>query len=50
VTTEQRRLGSTGVWVSELCLGTMMFGEWGTKDHDESIRARARRPDAATAR
>ncbi|HTQ78353.1 MAG TPA: aldo/keto reductase, partial [Thermoanaerobaculia bacterium] len=35
---EQRRLGSTGVWVSELCLGTMMFGEWGTKDHNESIR------------
>ena len=35
---DQRRLGSTGVWVSELCLGTMMFGEWGTKDHEESIR------------
>jgi aryl-alcohol dehydrogenase-like predicted oxidoreductase len=35
---EQRRLGSTGVWVSELCLGTMMFGEWGTKDHETSIR------------
>jgi hypothetical protein len=35
---EQRRLGTTGVWVSQLCLGTMMFGEWGTKDHDESIR------------
>jgi hypothetical protein len=28
VTREQRRLGSTGVWVSELCLGTMMFGQW----------------------
>ena len=38
MTMEQRRLGTTGVWVSELCLGTMMFGEWGTKDHDESIR------------
>jgi aryl-alcohol dehydrogenase-like predicted oxidoreductase len=38
VTMAQRRLGSTGVWVSELCLGTMMFGEWGTKDHDQSIR------------
>jgi aryl-alcohol dehydrogenase-like predicted oxidoreductase len=35
---QQRRLGTTGVWVSELCLGTMMFGEWGTKDHDQSIR------------
>lgn len=29
MTMEQRRLGSTGVWVSELCLGTMMFGQWG---------------------
>ena len=27
MTMQQRRLGSTGVWVSELCLGTMMFGE-----------------------
>lgn len=23
---EQRRLGTAGVWVSDLCLGTMMFG------------------------
>ena len=43
---EQRRLGTTGVWVSELCLGTMMFGEWGTKDHDESIRIIHRALDA----
>ncbi|HTP14651.1 MAG TPA: aldo/keto reductase [Streptosporangiaceae bacterium] len=35
---EFRRLGRTGVSVSKLCLGAMMFGEWGTKDHDESIR------------
>jgi aryl-alcohol dehydrogenase-like predicted oxidoreductase len=35
---EQRILGRTGVSVSSLCLGAMMFGEWGTKDHDESIR------------
>src|ERR1700749_3141147 len=35
---EQRILGRTGVSVSSLCLGTMMFGEWGTKDHDESIK------------
>src|SRR2546430_17562340 len=34
---EQRRLGRTGVRVSKLCLGAMMFGDWGTKDHDESI-------------
>jgi aryl-alcohol dehydrogenase-like predicted oxidoreductase len=43
---EQRRLGTTGVWVSELCLGTMMFGEWGTKDHNESIRVIHRALDA----
>src|SRR5258708_13977100 len=35
---ENRLLGRTGVWVSKLCLGAMMFGEWGNKDHDESIR------------
>jgi predicted aldo/keto reductase-like oxidoreductase len=35
---EHRSLGRTGVSVSKLCLGTMMFGDWGTKDHDESIR------------
>jgi aryl-alcohol dehydrogenase-like predicted oxidoreductase len=35
---EQRILGRTGVPVSNLCLGAMMFGEWGTKDHEESIR------------
>jgi aryl-alcohol dehydrogenase-like predicted oxidoreductase len=46
VTMEQRRLGTTGVWVSQLCLGTMMFGEWGTKDHGESIRIIHRALDA----
>ena len=30
-----RPLGATGVQVSALCLGTMMFGEWGNPDHDE---------------
>ena len=35
---EHRPLGRTGVSVSKLCLGAMMFGDWGTKDHDESIR------------
>lgn len=35
---EYVRLGATGVMVSPLCLGTMMFGEWGNRDHDESIR------------
>jgi aryl-alcohol dehydrogenase-like predicted oxidoreductase len=33
-----RNLGTTGVKVSPLCLGAMMFGEWGNTDHDESIR------------
>ncbi|HET7487383.1 MAG TPA: aldo/keto reductase [Acidimicrobiales bacterium] len=35
---QYRRLGRTGVQVSELCLGAMMFGQWGNPDHDESIR------------
>lgn len=32
-----RTLGRTGVQVSTLCLGAMMFGEWGNPDHDDSI-------------
>jgi aryl-alcohol dehydrogenase-like predicted oxidoreductase len=43
---EHRRLGRTGVSVSKLCLGAMMFGDWGTKDHDESIRIIHRAVDA----
>jgi aryl-alcohol dehydrogenase-like predicted oxidoreductase len=43
---EHRPLGRTGVLVSELCLGAMMFGDWGTKDHDESIRVIHRALDA----
>ena len=35
---ELRPLGRTGVQVSKLCLGAMMFGAWGNPDHDESIR------------
>ena len=35
---EQHPLGRTGVSVSKLCLGAMMFGGWGTRDHGESIR------------
>ncbi len=35
---ELRPLGRTGVQVSPLCLGTMMFGAWGNTDHEESIR------------
>jgi aryl-alcohol dehydrogenase-like predicted oxidoreductase len=33
-----RTLGRTGVEVSELCLGAMMFGVWGNPDHDDSVR------------
>ena len=32
-----RSLGRTGVKVSPLCLGAMMFGQWGNPDHDDSI-------------
>jgi aryl-alcohol dehydrogenase-like predicted oxidoreductase len=35
---EHRVLGRTGIKVSPLCLGTMMFGAWGNPDHDECIR------------
>jgi aryl-alcohol dehydrogenase-like predicted oxidoreductase len=35
---ELRLLGRTGVEVSPLCLGAMMFGAWGNPDHDDSIR------------
>ena len=36
----------TGVKVSELCLGAMMFGAWGNPDHDDSIRIIHRALDA----
>jgi len=35
---DHRPLGRTGVQVSPLCLGTMMFGAWGNADHDDSVR------------
>jgi aryl-alcohol dehydrogenase-like predicted oxidoreductase len=41
-----RVLGQTGVRVSPLCLGTMMFGAWGNPDHDESIKIIHRALDA----
>jgi aryl-alcohol dehydrogenase-like predicted oxidoreductase len=43
---EMRVLGRTGVRVSPLCLGTMMFGAWGNPDHDESIQTIHRALDA----
>ena len=33
-----RKLGSTGIEVSELCLGAMMFGAWGNTDESECHR------------
>jgi aryl-alcohol dehydrogenase-like predicted oxidoreductase len=35
---EYRKLGRTGVSVSPLALGTMMFGPWGNNDTQDSIR------------
>jgi aryl-alcohol dehydrogenase-like predicted oxidoreductase len=35
---EYRTLGRTGVKVSPLCLGTMMFGQRGNADHNDCIR------------
>jgi aryl-alcohol dehydrogenase-like predicted oxidoreductase len=41
-----RTLGRTGVKVSPLCLGAMMFGAWGNPDHEDSIRIVHRALDA----
>lgn len=35
---QYRTLGGTGIEVSVLCLGTMMFGEWGNQDEAECRR------------
>jgi aryl-alcohol dehydrogenase-like predicted oxidoreductase len=43
---EHRKLGSTGVSVSSLCLGAMMFGAWGNTDHEDSIAIIHRALDA----
>jgi len=43
---DYRPLGRTGVKVTPFCLGAMMFGEWGNRDHDESIRIIHRALDA----
>jgi aryl-alcohol dehydrogenase-like predicted oxidoreductase len=41
-----RTLGTTGTKVTPLCLGAMMFGDWGNKEHDEGIRIIHRALDA----
>ena len=43
---DYRSLGRTGMQVSPLCLGAMMFGAWGEPDHDTSIRIIHRALDA----
>src|SRR6266702_676378 len=43
---DYRSLGRTGMRVSPLCLGAMMFGAWGEPDHDTSIRIIHRALDA----
>ncbi|MEY2431149.1 MAG: hypothetical protein QOC92_874 [Acidimicrobiaceae bacterium] len=35
---ERTTLGRTGIQVSRYCLGAMMFGAWGNKDHDDCVR------------
>src|SRR4051794_25752705 len=35
---DHRLLGRTGVSVSKMCLGAMMFGSWGNPDYDDSTR------------
>jgi aryl-alcohol dehydrogenase-like predicted oxidoreductase len=41
-----RTLGTTGVTVSEHCLGAMMLGKWGNPDHDDCVRLVHRAFDA----
>jgi aryl-alcohol dehydrogenase-like predicted oxidoreductase len=43
---DYRTLGTTGTKVTPLCLGAMMFGDWGNTDHDDSIRIIHRALDA----
>src|SRR6187200_1922086 len=43
---EYRGLGRTGMQVSPLCLGAMMFGAWGNTDHEDSVRIIHRALDA----
>jgi aryl-alcohol dehydrogenase-like predicted oxidoreductase len=43
---KMRTLGRTGIKVSPLCLGAMMFGAWGNPDHKESVEIIHRALDA----
>jgi aryl-alcohol dehydrogenase-like predicted oxidoreductase len=35
---ELRALGGSGIKVSHMCLGAMMFGPWGNDDRDETVK------------
>jgi aryl-alcohol dehydrogenase-like predicted oxidoreductase len=35
---DRTTLGKTGIQVSRYCLGAMMFGAWGNRDHDDCVR------------
>jgi len=35
---DYRRLGNTGLKVSPLCVGTMVFGRWGNPSHEDCVR------------
>lgn len=43
---DYRKLGRTGFKVSPLCLGAMMFGERGNRDHADCVRIIHRALDA----
>jgi aryl-alcohol dehydrogenase-like predicted oxidoreductase len=43
---DYRPLGRTGVSVSQLCLGAMMFGAFGNPDHDDGVKIIHRALDA----
>lgn len=43
---QYRQLGRTGVTVSELCLGAMMYGAMGNRDRDDCVRQIHRAIDA----
>jgi aryl-alcohol dehydrogenase-like predicted oxidoreductase len=43
---EHRKLGASGISVSPLCLGAMMFGAWGNTDHEDSVAIIHRALDA----
>jgi aryl-alcohol dehydrogenase-like predicted oxidoreductase len=45
-TLEYRRFGSTGILVSPLCLGAMMFGKWGNPNAEDCTRTIHRALDA----